>query len=152
MLSPKPMQDWEKSLYVSNDYLPAVDVVLRAAGDIFRTEELALLAPQVMLPLCSISDRWTRVVRPLAALHVQFGLFPSGKAAAINSHPAPALSGGCSVYDFREDWLSNPSLSDLSLRSTKRKIKNPNLDSGWASQYIWVESSCTYYSWELPTL
>jgi hypothetical protein len=65
-----------------------------AAGDIFWTEELA---PQVMLPLCSISDRWTRVVRPLAAPHVQFGLFPSGKAAAINSHPAPTLPVGCSA-------------------------------------------------------
>jgi hypothetical protein len=68
-----------------------------AAGDIFRTEELALLAPQGMLPLCSKSDRWIRVVRPLAAPHVQFGLFPSGKAVAINSHLAPALSGGCSA-------------------------------------------------------
>ena len=87
----------EKSLYAPNDYLAAVDVVLRAAGDIFRTEELALLAPQGMLPLCSISDRWTRVVRPLAAPHVQFGHFPSGKAAAINSHPAPTLSVGCSA-------------------------------------------------------
>ena len=87
----------EKSLYAPNDYLAEVDVVLRAAGDIFRTEELALLAPQVMLPLCSKSDRWTRVVRPLAAPHVQFGLFPSGKAAAINSHPAPTLSVGCSA-------------------------------------------------------
>ena len=70
-----------------NDYLPAVDVVLRAAGDIFRTEELALLAPQVMLLLCSISDHWTRVVWPLATPHVQFGIFPPGKVAAINSTP-----------------------------------------------------------------
>ena len=76
MLSPKPMGDREKSLYVSNDYPPAVDIVLRVVGDIFRTEELALLTPQGMLPLCSISDRWTHVVRPLAAPHVQFGLFP----------------------------------------------------------------------------
>ena len=68
-----------------------------AAGDIFRTEELALLAPQGMLPLCSISDPWTRVVQPLAAPHVQFGLFPSGKAAAINSRPTPTLSVGCSA-------------------------------------------------------
>ena len=68
-----------------------------AVGDIFRTEELALLAPHVMLPLSSISDHWTRVVRPLAAPHVQFGHFPSGKAAAINSHPAPTLPVGCSA-------------------------------------------------------
>ena len=68
-----------------------------AVGDIFRTEELALLALHVMLPLSSISDRWTRVVRPLAAPHVQFGHFPSGKAAAINSHPAPTLFVGCST-------------------------------------------------------
>ena len=68
-----------------------------AAGDIFRTGELALLALQGMLPLCSISDRWTRVIRPLAAPHVQFGLFPSGKAAAINSHPTPTLFVGCST-------------------------------------------------------
>ena len=85
----------EKSLYASNDYLAAVDVVLRAAGDIFQTKELALLAPQVMLPLCSISDRSTRVGQPLAAPHVHFGHFPSRKAAAINSHPAPTLFVGC---------------------------------------------------------
>ena len=64
-------------------------------GVIFQIEELALLAPHVMLPLRSISDRWTRVVWPLAAPHVQFGHFPSGKAAAINSHPAPTLYVGC---------------------------------------------------------
>ena len=90
----------EKSLYAPNDYLAATDVVLRAAEDIFQTKELALLAPQEMLPLCSTSDRWTRVVRPLAAPHVQFGQFPLGKAAAINSHPAPALSSGCSSLGF----------------------------------------------------
>jgi hypothetical protein len=90
----------EKSLYASNDYLAAVDVVLHVAGDIFRTEELALLAPQVMLPLCIISDHWTHVVQPLAAPHVHFGHFPSGKVAAINSHPAPTLFVGCSAYDF----------------------------------------------------
>ena len=66
-------------------------------GDIFRTEELALLAPHVMLSLSSISDRWTRVVRPLAAPHVQYGHFPSGKAMAINSDPAPTLPVGCSA-------------------------------------------------------
>ena len=52
MLSPKPMQDREKSLYVSNDYLSTVDVVLYAEGDIFRTMELAFLTPQVTLSLC----------------------------------------------------------------------------------------------------
>ena len=75
-LTPKPMRDAEKSLSVSNDYYPAVDVVLLATGDIFRTEEVPLLAPRGMLLLCSISDRWTRVVQPLAAPHVQFGHFP----------------------------------------------------------------------------
>ena len=91
------MRDREKSLYVLNDYLLEVDVVLRAVGDMFRTEELAVLAPQGVLPFCSISDHWTRVVRPLAAPHVQFGLFPSGKVASINSHPAPMLPVGCSA-------------------------------------------------------
>ena len=85
----------EKSIYALNDYLGVVDIVLRAAGDIFRTEELALLSPQVMLPLCSIFDRSTHVVQSVAAPRVQFGHFPSGKAAAINSHPAPTLSVGC---------------------------------------------------------
>ena len=87
----------KKSLDALSDYLAVIDVVLRVAGDIFQTEELALLAPQVMLLLCSISDCWTRVVRPFAAPHVQFGHFPSGKAMAINSHPAPTLFVGCSA-------------------------------------------------------
>ena len=91
------MKDARETLYASNDYLAVVDIVLRAAGDIFRTVELALLAPQVILPLCSKSDRWTRVVRPLVAPAVQYGLFPSRKAAAINSRPAPTLSVGCSA-------------------------------------------------------
>ena len=77
--------------------MAAVDVVLRAAGDIFWTEELALLAPQVMLPLCSISDCLTHVVQPLAAPHVHFGHFPSWNHAAINSHPAPTFFVGCSA-------------------------------------------------------
>ena len=34
------------------------------------------------------SDRWNRFIRPLAEADVQFGHFPSGKVAAINSHPA----------------------------------------------------------------
>ena len=86
----------EKSLYAPNDYLAVVDVVLRVVGDTFRTEELALLATQVMLPLCSNCDRWTRVIQSLDPPHVQFGHFPSGKAAAINSHPTIMLSIGCS--------------------------------------------------------
>ena len=40
---------------------------------------------------------------------------------------------GCSTWDFWEDWFEQPSPSDLSLRSTERKIKSPNLDSGLAS-------------------
>ena len=87
----------EKSLYAPNDYLTTVDIVLHAARDIFQTEDLALLALQVMLPLCSKSDCWTRVIRPLAAFDVQFGHFPSGKAAALNSHPDPTLFVGCSA-------------------------------------------------------
>jgi hypothetical protein len=38
------------------------------------------------------SDLCERVGWPLAGPHVQNGHFPSGKAAAINSHPAPAFS------------------------------------------------------------
>ena len=68
-----------------------------AVGDIFRTEELALLVPQVMLLLLLKSDHCECVGWPLAGLRVQNGHFPSGKAAAINSHPAPALSSGCST-------------------------------------------------------
>ena len=124
----------EKSLYDPNDYLATVDVVLRAAGDIFRTKELALLAPQVMLPLCSKSDCWTRVIRPLAAFDVQFGHFPSGKAAAINNHPLQHCSLAAPLEISEKIDLSNPSPSDLSLRSTERKIKSPNLDRGLASQ------------------
>ena len=72
-------------------------VVFFAARDLSLTEELALLGPQVMLPLLLKSDCCERVGWPLAGPRVQNGHFPSGKDAAINSDPAPALSGGCSV-------------------------------------------------------
>jgi hypothetical protein len=88
------MKDQEKSLYALNDYLSAF---FGPAGDIFQTEELAFLAPQEMLLLCSISDLWNHVVQPLADLCVQFGHFPLGKAVAINSHPAPMMSVSCSA-------------------------------------------------------
>jgi hypothetical protein len=67
------------------------------ARDLSRTEELALLVPQVMLPLLPNLTVVKRVGRPLAGPRVQNGLFPSGKAAAINSHPAPTLPVGCSA-------------------------------------------------------
>ena len=70
-------------------------VIFFAARDLTRTEELALLVPQAMLPLLQKSDRCERVGWPLAGPHVQNGHFPSGKS--INSYPAPALPGGCSV-------------------------------------------------------
>ena len=72
-------------------------VIFFAARDLSLTEELALFVPQVMLPLLLKSDRCERVGRPLAGPRVQNGHFPPGKAAAINSHPAPALPGGCSM-------------------------------------------------------
>jgi hypothetical protein len=72
-------------------------VIFFAVGDLSLTEELALLVPQVMLPLLLKSDRCERVGWPLAGPRVQNGHFPLGKTAAINSHPAPALSGGCTV-------------------------------------------------------
>ena len=67
------------------------------ARDLSLTKELALLVPQVMLPLLLKSDRCERVGWPLAGLRVQNGHFPSGKAAAINSHPAATLPVGCSA-------------------------------------------------------
>ena len=72
-------------------------VIFFAARDLSWTEELALLVPQVMLPLLPNPTVVKRVGWPLAGPRVQNGHFLSGKATAINSHPAPALSGGCSV-------------------------------------------------------
>ena len=72
-------------------------VIFFAARDLSLTEELALLGPQVMLPLLLKYDRCEHVGWPLAGPRVQNGHFPPRKVAAINSHPAPALSGGCSV-------------------------------------------------------
>ena len=72
-------------------------MIFFTARDLSVTEELALVAPQVMLSLLLKSDRCERVGWPLTGPRVQNGHFPLGKAAAINSHPAPALSGGCSV-------------------------------------------------------
>ena len=72
-------------------------MIFFAARDLPRTEELAFLAPQEMLPLCSNPTvgivSFGHRLRPMSNGH-----FPSGKAAAINSHLAPALSGGCSVF------------------------------------------------------
>ena len=98
-------------------------VIFFAARDLSQSEELALLAPQVMLPLCSKSDRWTRVIRPLAAFDVQFGHFPSGKAAAINNHPLQHCSLAAPLEISEKIDLSNPYPSDLSLRSTGRKSR-----------------------------
>ena len=72
-------------------------VIFFAARDLTQTEELALLVPQVMLPLLQKSYHCERVGWPLAGPRVKNGHFPRGKVAAINSHPAPALSGGYSI-------------------------------------------------------
>ena len=72
-------------------------VIFFAARDLSLAEELALLFPQVILPLLLKFDRCECVGWPLAGLRVQNGHFPPGKAAAINSHLAPALSDGCSI-------------------------------------------------------
>ena len=70
-------------------------VIFFAAGDLSRTEELALLVPQVTVP--PKSDRCERVGWPLTGPRVQNGHFPSGKVGAIYSHPTPALSAACAV-------------------------------------------------------
>ena len=72
-------------------------MIFFAARDLSLTEELALLGPQVMLPLLLKPNRCKHVGWPLAGPRAQNGHFPPGNVAAINSHPAPALSGGCSV-------------------------------------------------------
>ena len=72
-------------------------VMFFAARDLSLTKELALLGPQVMLPLLLKSDHCERVGWPLVGPCVQNGHFPPGKAAAINSHPTPAFFGGCSI-------------------------------------------------------
>ena len=95
---PKSYESCERNLFVFRaNTCQQETVIFFAARDLSLTEELALLGPQVMLPLLLKSDRCERVGWPLAGPRVQNGHFPSGKAAAINSHPAPALSGGCSV-------------------------------------------------------
>ena len=53
-------------------------MIFFAARDLTLTEELALLAPQVILPLLQKSDYWKRVSWPLAGLRVQNGHFLSG--------------------------------------------------------------------------
>jgi len=99
-------------------------VIFFAARDLTRTEELAFLAPQVMLPLLLKSDRCERVGWPLAGPRVQNGHFPSGKAAAINSHPAPALSGGCSVVDS-EKIIEQPTLRRFEFKIHREKTPEP---------------------------
>ena len=124
----------EKYVCASSKYLLARDY------DLLRCERFAL--DRGVSISCSTrnvtvvlkSDHWNRDVRPLAEADVQFGHFPSGKAAAINSHPAPTLSVGDLLEIYEQIDLSNPSPSDLSLRSTERKTKSPNLDSALESQ------------------
>ena len=99
-------------------------VIFFAARDLTQTEELAFLAPQVMLPLLLKSDRCERVGWPLAGPRVQNGHFPSGKAAAINSHPAPALSGGCSVVDS-EKIIEQPTLQRFEFKIHREKTPEP---------------------------
>ena len=65
--------------------------------DLSRIEELALLVSQVMLLLLLNLTIVKQVGWPLAGPHVQNGHFPFEKFAAINSHPAPALSSDYSV-------------------------------------------------------
>ena len=85
-----------------------------------------------MLPLLLKSDYWERVDWPLAGPRVQNGHFPQGKAAAINSHPAPPLFGGCSAWDSEKiDWA--PLTETFEFKIHLEKIKSRNLDSGWAS-------------------
>ena len=97
MLNPNPMKVVREISLCSEQILASKTMIFFTARDLSQTEELALLVPQVMLPLLPNLTIVKRVGWPLAGPCVQNGHFPSEKAAAINSHPALTLSGGCSV-------------------------------------------------------
>ena len=132
MLNPNPMM-WEKSLCVPSKYLPTRDCDLLRCERFDSDRGVSISCSASNVTVASKSDRCERVGWPLAGPRVQNGHFPSGKAAAINSHPAPALSGGCSVLILRR-LLSNPLFERFEFKIHREK--NPRakeLDSGTAS-------------------
>ena len=101
--------------------------------DLSQIQESTLLGPQVILPLPLKSYHCKHVGWPLAGPRVQNGHLPPGKAATINSHPASLCSVAAS-FDSEKIVEQPPSLSDLSLKSTKRKPpRAEELDTGSAS-------------------
>ena len=107
MLNPNPYESCERNLFVFRaNTCQQETVMFLAARDLSLTEELALLGPQVMLPLLLKSDRCEPVGWPLARPHVQNGHFPPGKATAINSHPARMLTSCCSVWLWEDCWAT----------------------------------------------
>ena len=99
-------------------------MIFFSARDLSLIEELALLGPQVMLPLLLKFDCCKHVIWTLAGPRVENGHFPLGKAAAINIHPHCC----CPVpapFDCQKIVEQPPLQSDLNIKSTERKTLEP---------------------------
>src|SRR6266566_3791018 len=99
----------EKSLCVPSKHLPARDCDLLHCERFDSDRGVSISCSASNVTVAPKSDRCERVGWPLAGPRVQNGHFLPGKATAINSHPAPALSGGCSVVDS-EKIIEQPTL------------------------------------------
>ena len=97
----------EKSLCAPSKYSPARYCDLLRCERFASDRGVSITCSSSNVTVAPKTDRWSCVGWPLAGPRVQNGHFQSGKAAAINSHPTPALSGGCSVWFLRR-LLSNP--------------------------------------------
>ena len=97
MLNPNPMKDAREISLCPSKYLSARDFDLLRYERFVSDQGVSITCSSSNVTVAPKSDRCERVGWPLAGPHVQNGHFPSAKVAAINSHPAPASFGGCSV-------------------------------------------------------
>ena len=133
MLNPNLWKMWEKSLCAPSKYLPARDCDLLRCERFASDWGVSITCSSSNVTVAPKSDRCELVGWPLAGPRVQNGHFPSGKAAAINSHHASALFGGCSVWFLRR-LLSNPLSERFEFKIHQEKnLRAKELDSGSAS-------------------
>ena len=128
---------WEKSICALSKYLPARDCDLLRCERFFSDRRVSIISSSSSVTVAPKSDCCERVSCPLVGPRVQNVHFPFGKVAAINSHPAPALSGGCSIwfrrrllrnplskrFEFKIQWEKNPRAEELDSGSTSLKSK-----------------------------
>ena len=128
---------WEKFLCAPSKYLLARDCDLRRRERFVSDRGVSITCSSSNVTVAPKYDHCERVGWPLAGPHAQNGHFPSGKAAAINSHPASALSGGFSIrflrrllgnplsdrFEFKIHWEKNPRAEEFDSGSASLESK-----------------------------